>query len=105
LLLQEQDKSVDINKDGPVSSTEPEPGTSADNTSSSKKDKSEFIKLRVVGQVGSLVPLFDCLSGREQFENKSVQHINNFTVFIITFMFTGTCKIHSGGNVINSVQF
>jgi len=55
LLLQEQDKSVDINKDGPVSSTEPEPGTSADNTSSSKKDKSEFIKLRVVGQVGTIV--------------------------------------------------
>ena len=54
-LLQEKDTSVDGNGDEQINSTEPEPGTSGDKTSGSKKDKSDFIKLRVVGQVCTVI--------------------------------------------------
>lgn len=49
----QQDTGVDGRKDNEEEqsgSNEPEPGTSGDKTSSTKKDKSEFIKLRVVDQ-------------------------------------------------------
>lgn len=54
-LFQGKNTTVDVSQDdGPVQNgrSEPEAGTSGNKTSSSKKDKSsEFIKLRVIGQV------------------------------------------------------
>jgi len=56
-VLQQKDTSVDGSKDDELEQSgrsEPEPGTSTDKTSRTKKDKSEFIKLRVIGQVSTV---------------------------------------------------
>lgn len=61
-MLQPTDTSISGSKDDEPEqngSKEPEPGTSGDRTSGSKKDKSEFIKLRVVGQVSSIALVAD----------------------------------------------
>jgi len=57
MLLQPKDTTADGSKDNDVEQTgssKPNPGTSGEKTSDSKKDKSEFIRLRVIGQVSTI---------------------------------------------------